>query len=79
MKFLCSNLWLGGLCTDNDNNCNCNAKDDDDNDTLWTNHDDIGSLGTSQKGKCYETFKHRYTDPFLVVRSNFIISDPNIK
>ena len=35
--FLCSNLWLGELCTDN-------ANEDKDNDARYTEHACIGSL-----------------------------------
>ena len=37
MKFLCVNLWLGELYTDND--------DDNDINIRRTKHDDIGSFG----------------------------------
>ena len=39
MKFLCSNLWLGGPCTDKNNH------DNDDNGTRRTKHDGGGSFG----------------------------------
>ena len=40
MKFLWSNLWTGGLSTDDNNDDNNDANDN----TRWTIHDCIGSL-----------------------------------
>ena len=45
LSFLCSNLWLGGLCTDNNSN---NDGDDANNETSaarWTKHDGIRLFG----------------------------------
>ena len=43
MKFLCSNLWIGELCTDTD------AKAANDNDAQREKHDDIASFGIYTK------------------------------
>ena len=40
MQFLCLNLWLGKMCTDNANHTN-NVNDD----TQWTKHDCIRLFG----------------------------------
>ena len=47
IKFLWSNLWTGGLSTD-DNNNDDNANDDANDDTQRTIHDCIGSSAISK-------------------------------
>ena len=48
IKFLWSNLWTGGLSTDDDDD---NANDDANDDTWWTIHDCIGSSAISKWAK----------------------------
>ena len=48
MKFLWSNLWTGGLSTDDDDDDNDNDANDD---TLWTIHDCIGPSAISKWAK----------------------------
>ena len=43
MKFLWSNLWLGGLSTDDTNDDNANNNDNTNDTTQLTIHDYIGS------------------------------------
>ena len=45
MKFLCSKLWLGELCTDADD-IDADDANDTDNYARQTNHDYIGSFGS---------------------------------
>ena len=41
-KFLCSNLWIGELCTDKDDN---DTNTDDDDDERRTKHDGMDYFG----------------------------------